>query len=50
MTKIALKKGLRVIEVPVTLRKRVGISKGAGGNRKLAIRVGLKMLWHIIKC
>ena len=50
MTKIALKKGLRVVEVPVTLRKRVGISKGAGGNRKLAIRVGLKMLWHIIKC
>jgi glycosyltransferase involved in cell wall biosynthesis len=49
MLKVALKKGLKVIEVPVTLRKRVGYSKGAGGNRRLAVKVGLKMLWHIIK-
>lgn len=49
MIKVALKKGLRVIEVPVTLKKRVGVSKGAGGNRRLALKVGLKMLWHIIK-
>jgi len=49
MIKVALKKRLRVIEVPITLRKRVGVSKGAGGNRRLAIKVGLKMLWHIIK-
>ena len=49
MIKVALKKGLKVIEVPVTLRKRVGYSKGAGGNRRLAMKVGLKMLWHILK-
>jgi glycosyltransferase involved in cell wall biosynthesis len=48
MTLVALKSGLRVIEVPITFRKRAGVSKGAGGNRKLAIKVGLKMLWHII--
>lgn len=49
MLKVALKSGLKVIEVPVTFRKRVGNSKGAGGNKKLAIRVGLKMFWEIIK-
>ncbi len=48
MTKIALKHKMKVIEVPLTLRKRVGISKGASGNRKLALLVGLKMLWHIV--
>lgn len=48
MTLVALKKGLKVVEVPVTLRKRVGVSKGAGGNRSLAMKVGLMMLWHIL--
>lgn len=48
MTLVALKNGLRVLEVPVTFRKRVGVSKGAGGNRGLAMKVGLRMLWHIL--
>jgi glycosyltransferase involved in cell wall biosynthesis len=48
MTLVALKKGLRVVEVPLTFRRRVGVSKGAGGNKKLATKVGLKMLWHIL--
>lgn len=48
MTMVALKKGLRVIEIPLTFRKRVGVSKGAGGNKALAFKVGLKMLWHIV--
>ena len=33
MTIVALKNGLKVIEIPVTFRKRVGVSKGAGGNK-----------------
>ena len=48
MTLVAIKSGLRVVEVPVTFGKRVGISKGAGGNRVLAFKVGLKMLWDIL--
>lgn len=40
MTKVALRKGLRVIEIPVRFRKRLGTSKGAGGNRGLATKVG----------
>lgn len=48
MIKLALKKGLRVIEIPITFHKRVGQSKGAGGSKKIGIRIGLKMLWEII--
>jgi glycosyltransferase involved in cell wall biosynthesis len=48
MTKIALKRHLKVVEVPITLRKRIGTSKGAGGDKILGFKVGLRMLWHII--
>jgi glycosyltransferase involved in cell wall biosynthesis len=48
MMKVALEKGLRVVEVPITFRKRVGISKGASVNRKAALKIGFRMLWHII--
>jgi hypothetical protein len=43
-----MQNGLRVIEVPITFRKRVGFSKGAGGNKRKGIEIGLKMLWEII--
>ena len=48
MTLIALKKGLKVLEIPLRFRKRLGKSKGAGGNKKLAVKVGLRMLWYIL--
>jgi glycosyltransferase involved in cell wall biosynthesis len=48
MTLVALKSGLRVVEIPVTFGRRFGISKGAGGNRGLAIKVGFRMLWDIL--
>jgi glycosyltransferase involved in cell wall biosynthesis len=48
MIKLALKKGLRVIEVPITFHERVGQSKGAGSSRKNGLKIGLKMLWEII--
>jgi hypothetical protein len=48
MTVVALKNGLKVVEIPVTFRKRVGVSKGAGGNRSLAIKVGFRMIWEIL--
>ena len=40
----ALKLDLRVIEVPVTFRRRVGESKGVGSNKLKAARVALRML------
>ena len=48
MMKVALESGLRVVEVPITFRKRVGISKGAGGSKKKGIKIGIKMLWDIV--
>jgi glycosyltransferase involved in cell wall biosynthesis len=48
MMKVALKKGLRVVEVPITFRKRVGLSKGASVSKSKAIQVGLRMFWHIL--
>jgi hypothetical protein len=40
----ALKLNLRVIEIPVTFRKRVGESKGVGSNKLKAAAVALRML------
>jgi len=48
MIMVAIDKGLKVVEVPITFRERVGKSKGAGSNKRKAIVIGLKMLWHIL--
>jgi len=40
----ALNLDMRVIEVPVTFRRRVGQSKGVGSNKLRAARVALRML------
>jgi glycosyltransferase involved in cell wall biosynthesis len=48
MMKVALKKNLRVVEVPITFRKRVGLSKGASASKSAGFKIGLRMLWHII--
>jgi glycosyltransferase involved in cell wall biosynthesis len=48
MTMVALDSGLKVLEIPITLRERVGKSKAIGRNRIKGIKLGLKMLWDII--
>jgi glycosyltransferase involved in cell wall biosynthesis len=48
MMKVALNKGLRLVEVPITFHKRVGVSKGASGNRVRALKIGARMLLDII--
>lgn len=40
----ALKLQMRVIEIPVMFRRRVGVSKGVGSNKLKAARVALSML------
>ncbi|TAL48129.1 glycosyltransferase family 2 protein [archaeon] len=47
-TIVALDSGLKVLEIPITLRKRVGESKAIGRNRIKGIKLGLRMLWDII--
>lgn len=45
----ALRARLRIVEVPIQFRKRVGMSKGASGSRARAMRIGLRMLVEILR-
>jgi glycosyltransferase involved in cell wall biosynthesis len=48
MLLVALYRGLSVIEIPITLRRRIGVSKGAGRSFWAGLQVGLLMIWHIV--
>lgn len=40
----SLSLGLRVLEVPITFHKRIGLSKGGNIDNMVALRLGLKMI------
>ncbi len=44
----AVKKGLRVVEMPVSYRRRIGSSK-ISGNLRASIAAGCKILWSIAR-
>jgi hypothetical protein len=44
----ALRHGLRVVEVPVSYRKRVGVSK-ITGTIQGTLRAGHKILWTVLR-
>lgn len=48
MLLVALYRNLSLIEIPVTLRRRIGVSKGAGRSFWPGFKVGMTMIWHII--
>lgn len=48
MLMVAMAEGLKIVEVPVTFRKRWGVSKGAGASNRTGFLVGLRMMWHIL--
>lgn len=48
MLMVAISSGLKVVEVPVTFRKRWGVSKGAGSSKIKGFGIGLRMMWHIL--
>ena len=45
----ALKSELKLIEVPITFKKRAGRSKGVGDNKLRAMFVGLRMILSIFR-
>jgi len=47
MLLVALSHRLSVIEIPVTFRRRLGTSKGAGASLRKGLIVGLVMIGHI---
>jgi hypothetical protein len=48
MILVALYRHLSIVEIPVTLRRRIGVSKGAGRSLRAGLQVGLMMIWHIL--
>jgi glycosyltransferase involved in cell wall biosynthesis len=49
LTMLSIEKDLKIIEVPITFKKRIGVSK-IGTNKKFhAIKVGLIFLWFILR-
>jgi len=48
MTMIGIKNDLRIVEVPITFKKRVGISKTESDKKIKAIKYGLEFFWFIL--
>ena len=48
MTMIGIENNLKIVEVPITFKKRVGISKTQSDKKLKAIRYGVRFLWHIV--
>lgn len=47
-TMLAIENDLKIVEVPITFKKRIGISKSEADKKSKGIRYGLKFMWYII--
>lgn len=48
MTMLGIENDLKIVEVPITFKRRVGISKSGSYKKTKGIRYGLRFLWYII--
>lgn len=48
MTIIGIENNLKIVEVPITFKKRIGISKTESDKKTRAIKYGVTFLWYII--
>lgn len=48
ITMVGIENNLKIVEVPVTFKKRVGVSKTESDKKSKAITYGLRFMWHII--
>jgi hypothetical protein len=48
-TSVAIENDLRIVEVPITFKKRVGVSKTGSDKKLKAIKYGLGMIWYILR-
>lgn len=46
---LAIEKDLRIVEVPVTFKKRIGESKYSGESISRSLKIGLNFLWLILR-
>lgn len=49
MTIESLKTGLKIIEIPISFKNRIGTSKIGSEKKWKAIQIGFKFLWYILK-
>ena len=45
----AIEHDLRIVEIPITFKKRIGISKTQATKKLFALRYGFQMIWYIIR-
>jgi len=50
ITMLGIEKDLKIIEIPVTFKRRIGKSKLTGAGKKKTINIGLRFLWLILTC
>ncbi|RZD47453.1 MAG: hypothetical protein CXT78_02470 [Thaumarchaeota archaeon] len=48
MTMTCIKNNLRVVEIPITFKKRIGVSKTESDKNIKAIKYGLEFFWYIL--
>lgn len=48
MMVVALAEGLRIVEIPITFRRRIGESKGGSRSVLAGLKVGLTMLYQLL--
>jgi len=48
LTMTGVENNLKIVEVPVTFNKRIGLSKTGSSQRRKGIKFGLKFLWFIL--
>ncbi len=48
LTMIAIENNLRIVEIPITFRSRIGISKTGADKKGKAIVYGLRFFWYIL--
>ena len=48
LTMIAIKNNFKIVEIPITFRKRLGTSKTGSNKKSKAIVYGLRFFWYII--
>ena len=48
MTMLGIKNDLRVVEIPITFKKRIGISKTESDKKIKAVRYALEFFWYIL--
>ena len=41
--------GLRIVQIPITFKKRIGISKSGAEKKNIAFRFGLDFIWFLLR-